>query len=86
MHFKQYRHIKQERHRGRTAVRLAIGVRVSCKCIRNALKATVTLIALKVRHLQPLRVIIETEVGEATVGRSSHIGVLTGSSSSLKMT
>jgi hypothetical protein len=43
MRFKQQRHTAQERTGGKAAVCLATGVRVSCKRIKNAFKATVTL-------------------------------------------
>jgi hypothetical protein len=49
--FKKYKHIAQERARSKAIVHLATRVRVSCKRIRNVLKAIVTLTCLEVKHL-----------------------------------
>ena len=56
MHFKQCKHIEQERQGGKAAVRLATSVRVSCKRIRNTCKAIGILTTLEAGCLQPVGV------------------------------
>jgi hypothetical protein len=53
MRFEQQRHTAQERTGGKAAVRLATGVGVSCKRIRNIFKATVTLTWSEAGRLRP---------------------------------
>jgi hypothetical protein len=53
MRFEQQRHTARERTGGKAAVRLATRVGVSCKRIRNAFEATVTLTWSEAGRLRP---------------------------------
>jgi hypothetical protein len=69
MRFEQQRHTAQERTGGKAAVCLATGVRVSCKRIRNAFKATVTLTWSEAGCLRPEGISTLDRIGDGRLNK-----------------